>query len=58
LRQDGLDLIEGEAHFTGPKMDEIALTDGGKRETQEPCWASSLTRLWGTRSRTRFWQKA
>src|SRR5246127_5558194 len=31
LAQDGLDLIEGEAHFTGPKTVEIALTDGGTR---------------------------
>ncbi len=32
LAQDGLDLIEGEAHFTGPKTIEIALTDGGTRQ--------------------------
>jgi pyruvate/2-oxoglutarate dehydrogenase complex dihydrolipoamide dehydrogenase (E3) component len=32
LAQDGLDLIEGEAHFTGPKTVEIALTDGGTRQ--------------------------
>jgi pyruvate/2-oxoglutarate dehydrogenase complex dihydrolipoamide dehydrogenase (E3) component len=31
LAQDGLDLIEGEARFTGPKAIEIALTDGGTR---------------------------
>src|SRR6201987_771301 len=30
--QDGLDLIEGEAHFTGPKTVQIALTGGGTRE--------------------------
>jgi pyruvate/2-oxoglutarate dehydrogenase complex dihydrolipoamide dehydrogenase (E3) component len=29
LALDGLDLIEGQAHFTGPKTVEIALTDGG-----------------------------
>ncbi|MCW2882279.1 MAG: pyruvate/2-oxoglutarate dehydrogenase complex, dihydrolipoamide dehydrogenase component, partial [Sphaerisporangium sp.] len=29
LAQDGLDVIEGEAHFTGPRTVEIALTDGG-----------------------------
>lgn len=32
LTQDGLDLIEGEAHFTGPNTVEIALTDGGTRQ--------------------------
>jgi pyruvate/2-oxoglutarate dehydrogenase complex dihydrolipoamide dehydrogenase (E3) component len=32
LAQDGLDLIEGEAHFTGPKSVEVVLTDGGTRE--------------------------
>jgi pyruvate/2-oxoglutarate dehydrogenase complex dihydrolipoamide dehydrogenase (E3) component len=32
LAQDGLDLIEGQAHFTGPKTVEIALTDGGTRQ--------------------------
>jgi pyruvate/2-oxoglutarate dehydrogenase complex dihydrolipoamide dehydrogenase (E3) component len=31
LAQDGLDLIEGEARFTGPKTVEVALTDGGSR---------------------------
>jgi pyruvate/2-oxoglutarate dehydrogenase complex dihydrolipoamide dehydrogenase (E3) component len=31
LAQDGLDLIEGEARFTGPKTIDIALTDGGTR---------------------------
>jgi pyruvate/2-oxoglutarate dehydrogenase complex dihydrolipoamide dehydrogenase (E3) component len=36
LAQDGLDLIEGEAHFTGPKMVEIALRDGGTREIGAP----------------------
>ncbi|MFE5164150.1 mercuric reductase [Streptomyces sp. NPDC056697] len=32
LPQDGLDLVEGEARFTGPKTVEIALPDGGTRE--------------------------
>ena len=32
LAEDGLDLIEGEAHFTGPKTVEIALTAGGARQ--------------------------
>src|SRR5258708_4558818 len=36
LAQDGLDLIEGEAHFTGPKTIEIALTDGGTRSISAP----------------------
>jgi pyruvate/2-oxoglutarate dehydrogenase complex dihydrolipoamide dehydrogenase (E3) component len=36
LAQDGLDLIEGEAHFTGPKALEIALTDGGTRQVSAP----------------------
>jgi pyruvate/2-oxoglutarate dehydrogenase complex dihydrolipoamide dehydrogenase (E3) component len=36
LPQDGLDLIEGEAHFTGPKTVEIALTDGGTRQISAP----------------------
>jgi pyruvate/2-oxoglutarate dehydrogenase complex dihydrolipoamide dehydrogenase (E3) component len=36
LSQDGLDVIEGEAHFTGPKMVEIALTDGGTRQIGAP----------------------
>jgi pyruvate/2-oxoglutarate dehydrogenase complex dihydrolipoamide dehydrogenase (E3) component len=36
LAQDGLDLIEGEAHFTGPKTVEIALTDGGTRQVSAP----------------------
>jgi hypothetical protein len=31
-RQDGLDLIEGEAHFTGPKAVEVAPTGGGTRQ--------------------------
>ncbi len=36
LAQDGLDLIEGEAHFTGPKTLEVALTDGGTRQISAP----------------------
>ncbi|WP_208905692.1 FAD-dependent oxidoreductase [Streptomyces melanosporofaciens] len=32
LPQAGLDLVEGEARFTGPKTVEIALPDGGTRE--------------------------
>ena len=36
LAQDGLDLIEGEAHFTGPKTVEIALPPGGTRRICAP----------------------
>jgi pyruvate/2-oxoglutarate dehydrogenase complex dihydrolipoamide dehydrogenase (E3) component len=36
LAQDGLDLIEGEAHFTGPKTIEVALTGGGTRQVSAP----------------------
>ncbi|TCC51275.1 mercuric reductase [Kribbella capetownensis] len=36
LALDGLELIEGEAHFTGPKTVEIALTNGGTREISAP----------------------
>jgi pyruvate/2-oxoglutarate dehydrogenase complex dihydrolipoamide dehydrogenase (E3) component len=36
LGQDGLDLIEGEAHFTGPNTVEIALTGGGTRQVSAP----------------------
>jgi pyruvate/2-oxoglutarate dehydrogenase complex dihydrolipoamide dehydrogenase (E3) component len=36
LAQDGLDLIQGEAHFTGPKTLEVALTDGGTRQISAP----------------------
>src|SRR6201984_3116146 len=36
LAQDGLDLIEGEAHFTGPKTIQIAMTDGGTRQISAP----------------------
>ncbi|HEY4021929.1 MAG TPA: mercuric reductase [Pseudonocardiaceae bacterium] len=47
LAKDGLDLIEGEAHFTGPKTVEIALTGGGKREISAPVIVIDA----GTRSR-------
>ena len=36
LPQNGLDLIEGEAHFTGPKTVGIALTGGGTRQVTAP----------------------
>ncbi|WP_433196840.1 mercuric reductase [Nocardia sp. CA-107356] len=36
LTQEGLDLIEGEAHFTGPKSVEIALPNGGTRQISAP----------------------
>jgi pyruvate/2-oxoglutarate dehydrogenase complex dihydrolipoamide dehydrogenase (E3) component len=36
LGVDGIDLINGEAHFTGPKTIEIALTDGGTRKITAP----------------------
>jgi len=36
MAQDGLDLIQGEAHFTGPTTVEIALTGGGTREISAP----------------------
>jgi pyruvate/2-oxoglutarate dehydrogenase complex dihydrolipoamide dehydrogenase (E3) component len=36
LSQDGLNVIEGEAHFTGPKTVEIALTDGGMPQISAP----------------------
>jgi pyruvate/2-oxoglutarate dehydrogenase complex dihydrolipoamide dehydrogenase (E3) component len=36
LTQDGLDLIEGEAHFIGPKTIEISLTGGGTRQLSAP----------------------
>ena len=36
LALDGLDLIEGEAHFTGPKTVEVALTNGGTRRISAP----------------------
>src|ERR1700756_4039057 len=47
LAQDGLDLIEGEARFTGPKTVEIALTDGGTRQISAPVIVIDA----GTRSR-------
>jgi pyruvate/2-oxoglutarate dehydrogenase complex dihydrolipoamide dehydrogenase (E3) component len=36
VAQDGIDLIEGEAHFTGPKTIEIALAGGGTRQLSAP----------------------
>jgi pyruvate/2-oxoglutarate dehydrogenase complex dihydrolipoamide dehydrogenase (E3) component len=36
LAQDGLDLIEGEARFTGPKTVEVTLKDGGSRQVSAP----------------------
>ncbi|MFF5292960.1 mercuric reductase [Paractinoplanes globisporus] len=36
LAQDGLDLIEGEAYFTGPRTVEVALTGGGTRPIGAP----------------------
>jgi pyruvate/2-oxoglutarate dehydrogenase complex dihydrolipoamide dehydrogenase (E3) component len=36
LTQDGPELTEGEAHFTGPKTVEVALTDGGTRQISAP----------------------
>ncbi|MEV4624518.1 mercuric reductase [Asanoa sp. NPDC049573] len=36
LAQDGLDLVEGEARFTGPKTLEVALVDGGTRTLTAP----------------------
>jgi pyruvate/2-oxoglutarate dehydrogenase complex dihydrolipoamide dehydrogenase (E3) component len=36
LKQDELDLIEGEARFTGPKTVEIALKNGARRQISAP----------------------
>ena len=36
LAQDGLDLIAGEARFTGQKTIEVTLTDGGTRRLSAP----------------------
>jgi pyruvate/2-oxoglutarate dehydrogenase complex dihydrolipoamide dehydrogenase (E3) component len=36
LAQQGLDLIKGEAHFTGPKTLEVALTEGGTQQLTAP----------------------
>jgi len=36
LTQDGLDLIEGEAHFTGPNTIEIFSKDGGTQQISAP----------------------
>src|SRR5215467_3144439 len=47
LAQDGLDLIEGEAHFTGPNTVEIALADSGTRQASAPVFVIDA----GTRPR-------
>jgi pyruvate/2-oxoglutarate dehydrogenase complex dihydrolipoamide dehydrogenase (E3) component len=47
LAQDGLDLIEGEAHFTGPRDVEVSLTGGGTRQIS----AESIVIDAGTRTR-------
>src|ERR1700722_8263434 len=36
LGQDGLELIEGEARFTGPNTVEVALKEGGTRQVSAP----------------------
>jgi pyruvate/2-oxoglutarate dehydrogenase complex dihydrolipoamide dehydrogenase (E3) component len=36
LAQDGLDLIQGEARFTGPETIEITLADGGTQQITAP----------------------
>src|ERR1700742_3277336 len=36
LPQDGLNLVEGEARFTGPRTVEVALTGGGTRPIGAP----------------------
>jgi pyruvate/2-oxoglutarate dehydrogenase complex dihydrolipoamide dehydrogenase (E3) component len=36
LKQDGPELIEGEARFTGPNSVEIALSEGGTRQISAP----------------------
>src|ERR1700757_221258 len=36
LAKDNLDLIKGEAHFTGPNSVEVALTDGATRQISAP----------------------
>ncbi|HEY2061614.1 MAG TPA: mercuric reductase [Amycolatopsis sp.] len=36
LELDGLELIAGEARFTGPKTVEVALTEGGLRQLSAP----------------------
>ena len=48
LAQDGLELIEGEARFTGPKTVEITLTHGGTRQISAPVIVIDA----GTRPRT------
>ncbi|PEG33379.1 mercuric reductase [Mycolicibacterium agri] len=36
LAQEGLDLLEGEAHFTGANTIELTLTNGGARQISAP----------------------
>jgi len=36
LAQDGLDLVAGEARFTGPKAVEVTVPDGGTRQISAP----------------------
>ena len=36
LAEDGLDLIEGEARFTGPKTLEVSLNSGGTQQISAP----------------------
>jgi pyruvate/2-oxoglutarate dehydrogenase complex dihydrolipoamide dehydrogenase (E3) component len=48
LPQDGLDLIEGEARFTGPKTLEVTLTHGRTRQISAPVVVIDA----GTRPRT------
>lgn len=47
LARDGLDLIDGEARFVGPRTVEVALTSGGTRQIS----ASVVVIDTGTRSR-------
>jgi pyruvate/2-oxoglutarate dehydrogenase complex dihydrolipoamide dehydrogenase (E3) component len=47
LALEGLDLIEGEAHFIGPKAIEVALSGGGTRQLTAPAIVIDT----GTRSR-------
>ncbi len=48
LAQDGLDLIAGEARFTGQKTIEVSLTDAGTRQVSAPVIVIDA----GTRPRT------
>ncbi|HEY3881002.1 MAG TPA: mercuric reductase [Trebonia sp.] len=47
LAQQGLDLIQGEARFTGPKTVEVAVAGGGTRQVSAPVVVVDA----GTRSR-------